>query len=341
MLQKLDIATKNILLKNMQLQDDIYNSKPVVLVYDTQSYLSKIIWESYTKNMQSFKDARIYIFEEHEKTELKDMLLSLPEDASVFLVQSTSFRLDDFRIRLNLNNAWVGCLEHAHLWYMKEDQIENYIDSLEYNTPYYEMLSDKMKDIFEMWDTLEMKTKDGSVLRAEWWFEEMKRNTGDYTNKRRWWGFPIWENFTEALDFERVNGCFSVYAYPDETFQVQFCEPFRVEIKNSILTCNDEKCPSEFMQILEKIRLGEGWKVFVRELWFGMNTWISKEKRLSDVGAFERVSWFHLSLWKKHNIYRKKFHKDITQRFHIDIFPDVESIAVDGKLIFAEGKYII
>jgi hypothetical protein len=77
----------------------------------------------------------------------------------------------------------------------------------------------------------------------------------------------------------------------------------------------------------------------VRELWFWLNSGISKQKRLSDVAAFERVCGFHISLWKKHQIYRKKIHRKVTQRYHIDIFPDVEYIDFDWKRIFWEGKY--
>jgi aminopeptidase len=57
---------------------------------------------------------------------------------------------------------------------------------------------------------------------------------------------------------------------------------------------------------------------------------------LSDVNPFERYEGFHLSLGKKHNIYRKKLHKDVVQRYHIDIFPDFSEMKVDGKLIYKD-----
>jgi len=43
--------------------------------------------------------------------------------------------MDDFRLRLNLHNAGTGCLEHSHLSYMKENEIENYADAISYQTP--------------------------------------------------------------------------------------------------------------------------------------------------------------------------------------------------------------
>ncbi len=362
MKEKLLQATKDILEHNMQIMKAPFCDQKVVLVYDEDSKLSKMLWEAYWEAIHSFslggKDAwrvdrglntsntgggfEIILFSEAstDKKELQDFLLWLDEWSTVILVQSTNFRLDGFRIRLNLKNAWVWCLEHAHLWYILDDQIENYIDSICYHTPYYEALSDWFKEIVQDADTLTMKTHDGNILTVEWWFEDIKRNTWDFSWKYRWGNFPIGENFTESLDFARVNGTFSVFAFPDENFQVVFTEPFVVEVQESKLTCTDPKCPQQFRDLLTKIEASEDDEVFVRELWFGMNKWISKDKRLSDIWAYERVTGFHMSLGKKHQIYRKKIHKSVAQRYHIDIFPHVDTIHIDGKLIFENEQYV-
>jgi hypothetical protein len=47
----------------------------------------------------------IIIFLENEKEILKEKLMTLEIDSTVILVQSTNFRLDNFRLRLNLKNA--------------------------------------------------------------------------------------------------------------------------------------------------------------------------------------------------------------------------------------------
>jgi len=324
----------------MEILQAPFCDQKIVLMYDDFSELSTLIWESYKQNLESLENSEVILFQEDsDKKQLQDFLMWLEENSTVILVQSTNFRLDNFRIRLNLKNIWVGCLEHNHLWYMSSDQVENYIDAIEYKTPYYEALSDFMKEKIDSSDTLIMKTRDWNELRVEGGFDSVKRNTGDYTDKYRGWTFPVWENFTESLDFDRVNGSFSIYAYPDMNFQVQFCEPFVVKIEKSMLTCDDPKCPPVFRELLDKIAAWEDWEVMVRELWFWMNTWISKTKRLSDVSSFERVSGFHMSLWKKHQIYRKKIHRKVTQRFHIDVFPDVESIAFDWEKIYENWKY--
>jgi hypothetical protein len=79
----------------------------------------------------------------------------------------------------------------------------------------------------------------------------------------------------------------------------------------------------------------------MRELWFGLNPNITNENILTDVNFFERKAWFHLSIWKKHQIYRKKLDKSIVQRYHIDIFPDIKEIYLDDLKIFENNKYII
>jgi hypothetical protein len=78
----------------------------------------------------------------------------------------------------------------------------------------------------------------------------------------------------------------------------------------------------------------------VRELGFGLNNEISPTKTLSDVSAYERMMGFHLSLGKKHNIYRRKLHKDILQKYHIDVFPVTHQIFADEKIIFENGKFL-
>lgn len=352
MQNKLLEATKNILEKNMEIVKSPFCDKKVVLVYDKDSKLSVLIWEAYAQNLSENspliqrrgvggEGVEIIIFSEStNKKQLQDFLMSLEENSTVILVQSTNFRLDNFRIRLNLKNIWVWCLEHNHLWYMKDNQIENYIDAIEYNTPYYEWLSDFLKEKIGSADSMEMKTKDWNTLKATGWFDDLKRNTWDYTDKYRWGTFPIWENFTEVMDFDKLEWSFSVYAYPDMSFQVQFCDPFVVKIEKSMLSCDDPKCPEWFRNLLNQIESWEDWEVMVRELGFWMNLWISKAKKLSDVNAFERVSGFHISLWKKHQIFRKKIHRKVTQRFHIDIFPDVQSISFDWEKVYENWKYL-
>lgn len=339
--QKFLEATKNILEKNLKISDSRYSSFPIVLVYDMESPLSIEISKWYISNLKKYKNAEIIDFSTANKEDLKTKLLSLQENSTVVLVQSTNFMLDDFRIRLNLNNAWVWCLEHRHLAYIYDNQIENYADAIAYNTPLYEELWAKLKVLSDTAESMTFICNDWSILKVTWWFEDMKLNTWNYEWKNRWWNFPIWENFTEARDFSKVNWELTVYAFPDEKLQVEFSEPFKIKIKDSIITCDDQKCPSNFRKILDFISLSENNEVMLRELWFGLNPWITRKKAIADINSYERIAGFHLSLWKKHQIYRSKMHKSVVQRYHIDIFPDIKEIFIDDKLVFVKDNYVI
>lgn len=339
--EKFYLATKNILEENLEILKQPYCENKVVLVYDIDSELSKYLSEAYIENLKENKNSIIINFNEIDKEDLKELLLWLEQYSTVVLVQSTNFRLDNFRIRLSLHNAWVWCLEHNHLSYIKDYEIENYADSIEYKTPYYDKLSEKLKEITDNADNMKIVCNDWSELNIFGWFEDMKQNTGNYTWKKRWWTMPIWENFTESANFENVNWELTIYAYPSLDFQVNFCEPFKIKIENSIITCDDKNAPKDFLEILGMIYKSEDNEIMMRELWFGLNPWISKEKTLSDVNSYERKAGFHISLWKKHGIYRKKMHRKLTQRYHIDIFPDIKNIFIDNKKIFEDNKYLI
>lgn len=341
-------ATKDILEKNLKIFEKPFCEEKVVLVYDTDSKLSTILWEAYAENLKIYNQqgdfnplSETIVFWKIEKSDLKEKLMSLEKDCTVVLVQSTSFRLDDFRLRLNLKNQWVWCIEHNHLWYIKDEEIITYADCLEYRTPFYIELSNKLKEKFDNANKLEVVSKNWDKLICEWGFEDMKQNTWDFWKRIRWGWFPIWENFTETKDFEKVNWKLAIRAYPNMQFEVIKPEVFTIEIEKSRIVNYSKNTPEWFIELVEKIKSSEDWECFVRELGFGLNPWITWEKTLNDVNACERIMGFHMSMWKKHQIYRKKFHKKIMQRYHIDIFSDVDYILLDWEKILENEKFII
>lgn len=336
-------ATKDILENNLEILKQPYNENKVILVYDNDSQLAWILSEAYIQNLKNYSnlDIEIIDFNEIQKDKLKEKLINLKQNSTVILVQSTNFRLENFRIRLTLHKTWIGCLEHNHLAYIEDNQIENYIDAIEYKTPYYEKLSNKLKEISDNSKLLKIVSKSWEELILEWWFEDMKQNTWYYKWKNRWWTFPIWENFTEIKNFKKANWKISIRAYPDTKMLVHYCEPFTLEIKESLVIFWSDNTPKEFIEILQKIKDSEDNEIYLRELWFWLNNWISWDKKLADVNAFERIAGFHMSLWKKHWIYRKKFNRKIIQRYHIDIFSDTDKIYFDNKLIFENEEYVI
>ena len=338
---KLLKATKNILEKNLNIKESPYSDNEILLVYDLESPLSKLVADAYIKNLDNI-DSEIIDINTVNKEELIKRLWALKEHSTVILVQSTNFRLDNFRIRLQLHNNGVWCLEHNHLLYMKGDEYETYADAISYMTPYYDEISNKLKDLADNAEEMKFICHNWSVMTIKGWFDNMKQNTWNYEWKKRWGTLPIWENFNEATDFDSVNWELSILIYPWMDFQINKADkPFTIKINKSFITCNDKNAPKEFIELLDLIKASEDNEVMLRELWFGLNPNITNEKQLADVNFFERKEWFHVSIWKKHQIYRKKIHKSVVQRYHIDIFPDIKEIYVGDKKIFENDKYII
>ncbi len=59
---------------------------------------------------------------------------------------------------------------------------------------------------------------------------------------------------------------------------------------------------------------------------------MGKNRPLNDVTAFERQWGLHVSLGKKHNVF-KKASIPKNMRFHIDMFVDVKEISVDEEIV--------
>jgi flavorubredoxin len=105
--QKLLKATKHILEDNLEILKEPYNKNKVVLVYDNNSKLASILAEAYIENLKKYKniDSEIIDFNTIAKDSLRKKLLNLKSNSTVILVQSTNFRLENFRIRLSLHKA--------------------------------------------------------------------------------------------------------------------------------------------------------------------------------------------------------------------------------------------
>lgn len=98
---------------------------------------------------------------------------------------------------------------------------------------------------------------------------------------------------------------------------------------------------------------------------------MSKNKPVNDMTAFERQAGLHLSLGKKHNVFKKPgmkayLHqwgrlgfmpctttytlvfsvyirlgiKSSSAKFHIDMFVDVQKITMDDGIMFENGKFV-
>jgi aminopeptidase len=325
--------TKVVLEKQMQCKDEAQ-----VLLFDRQCSLASLLADAYSVNMPSAEKIN---FDDEDPNELREKLLNLAPGSTVVLVQSSNFRLDDFRIRLQLFNAGIGCLEHAHLKYFGPEEYETYANALEFRGDHYESYGMVLSEKLEKAKEIKIISKNGSTLRFGA-MEKCKINHGIFWKQKNRGGAAICgEVFTEAKDFSSVNGELMVAAYPGTDWKMIPCEAFKIKITNSILSCDDPKCPKPFREnVLDVIAASEDGEVMIREAGFGLNPAISHANPLSDVSAFERMAGFHISLGKKHPIYRKKLAKSVVQRYHMDVFADLDQILVDSELVYQKGAYV-
>lgn len=270
---------------------------------------------------------------------LKNELTSLPAGSIVILVQSTNFRLSTFRIRLELFHLGIHVVEFNHLAYILDTEFDTFADSLMYRTSEYVRIQNVFTWLMWVARSTRIQSVNGDILTF-WPVEKIRGNTGDYSqSENKWWTFPIGELFTEAINLSDLNGKCLIESYPREDFSVEHCAPFELIIKNGRVL-PDENFPAPFAKLYNWIVQFE-WEVMVRELWMGLNPAITTKTSLSDINFYERKTGIHLSLWKKHGIYGKKLPKTEIQRFHIDIFIALDSVFVDEKQVFENGKWIV
>ncbi len=325
----------DIVYKNYRVKEDTF----ILLVYDLQSTLAKMLAEGYQEVIQhcNYKSLN---FNEHTEEEILAEFERLPPKSLIILVQSLSFRMTKHRLRADLFRQGHQVIEHARLSYNTADEIENYVNSLQYDTPFYLAMSNKIEALLTSRVPIVYESGQGLILRIDSAYEKCIKNTGDFNNQASASsGFPIGEIFTEAKELDQINGSIQVFASPTMDHKTLWAKPFVVTIKDGCLVSHDG--PQEFEEILMKIRSEEeGGKVQVREIGFGLNRALGFEHRISEPTSFERFAGVHFSLGLKHAMYRKKVDKKILQKYHIDIFCKVDRITIGNTVIFEKGKYV-
>lgn len=314
-------------------------SERVVVIYDLQSGLSKIMADAYR---EAIPDGRFIDFAETDAASILKLIDELSAGDVFVLVQSNSFRLNEFRIRIELFKRKLKCIEHVHLDRMSEDQYATWIDALAYNPTYLHWAGHGLKRVLDGAATVKIVGKDTGLV-WEGGMEECKLNIGDYTGMENIGGtFPIGEVFTEARDFSKLNGTLRIYAFAGDDFKVRFHEPFLATVREGILEPSPE-APEEFRKLVDLIKAEE--RVLVRELGVGLNRAISREKPVNDITAFERILGLHLSLGEKHGVYKKPGLIPTKTRYHVDVFPAFERLEIDGKVVFdntlAENQILV
>jgi len=323
------------------LRDTVYSAigytpdHRALIVFDRMSPLASLLVDGYREVLPH---AALLDFDQTTPEGAREAMNALSPGDLVVLVQSSSFRLNEFRFRLELFNRSLAVIEHPHLNRMPEQEHATYVDALAYDASYYRTVGPALKAAIDR-ATRVVVSCEGTELVYDGPFEPAKLNTGDYTGMKNTGGqFPIGEVFTELVDLTRVNGQARIFAFADDDFHVIVPEtPILATIEAGVLT-KTKHAPPTFDSVLQKISADE--TLTIRELGFGMNRAMTRHRTLTDIGSYERMCGVHLSLGAKHTIYAKPGFPKRSSRYHVDVFVDVTEVSIDGKTVFRNGSYL-
>ena len=309
-----------------------------LVVHDRRCPLARALAEGYRRNLP---DATFIDFDSVAPDAVLAAFRCMASSDLVVLIQSTSFRLEAFRIRVELFKLGLKVIEHVHLSRMPGIQGAHYIASLAYDPAYYRTTGQALKARIDACTSATLDSGDGALLVYASKLEPAKLNIGDYSGMNNLGGqFPIGEVFTEAQDLEAVNGRVRVHVFGDTAYLVNRpATPITLVIERGRVIDTDNATP-EFERLLALIREGEG-DVWVRELGFGMNRAFTREQRVDDIGTYERMCGIHLSLGAKHGVYPKPGFKRKDARYHVDVFAVTEAVYLDAERIYRDGAWLV
>ncbi len=307
-----------------------------LVVYDDRTPLARALTEAYRRNLP---DARFIDFDGATPEDVLAAFRAMGAKDLVVLVQSTNFRLDGFRIRVELFKLGLKVIEHVHLSRMPGSQSEHYIEALAYDPAYFRGTGRALKARIDVAPHARVEG-GGETLHFSSPLEPAKLNVGDYSEMHNVGGqFPIGEVFTEALDLEAVHGRVQVHVFGDTSYRSNRPDvPVTLVIERGRVVGTENATPA-FQQVLDNITADEG-EVWVRELGFGLNRAFTRERRVDDIGTYERMCGIHLSLGAKHGVYPKPGFKRKDARYHIDVFAVTDAVYLGEERVYAEGRWI-
>ena len=308
-----------------------------LVVYDTRTPLARALLAGYRRNLP---DAAFVDFDSVTPDAVLAAFRSMAAHDLVVLIQSTNFRLDGFRIRVELFKLDLKVIEHVHLSRMPGIQGEHYVNALAYDPAYFRGTGRALKALIDSAPHGRV-VGGGETLTFASPFEPAKLNIGDYSEMNNVGGqFPIGEVFTEAQDLEAVNGLVQVHVFGDTAYLVNRpAQPITLVVERGRVVDAIGSTPA-FDQVLANIRAEEG-EVWLRELGFGMNRAFTRERRVDDIGTYERMCGIHLSLGAKHGVYQKPGFKRKDARFHIDVFAVTDAVYLDDERVYADGSWTV
>jgi aminopeptidase len=307
----------NILKHAIQFTPD----QTALVIYDNDAPLTRIVVEGYRANLpaESFLD-----FATTTAEEILARFESMKPGDLVVLVQSTNFRLNEFRLRIELFKLGLKTIEHIHLSRIDESQFDTYIESLAYDPSYYRPRGKELKRRIDTCTGVIVECP-GTTLVYDSSFEPAKLNTGDYAEMKNVGGtYPIGEVFSEPSDLTKVNGEVRIFAYAGKDHKIREVPAFTAIVRDGILAMIEDDSP-----------------VHVREFGLGLNRAMGKGKLVNDLTAFERMCGMHMSLGAKHSIYKKPGMPRDAGRYHVDVFIDLSRILIDNKVIYENGDFVV
>jgi aminopeptidase len=307
------------------------------VVWDSGCELSLALTEAYKRCLP---DAVFIDFDSVAPDTIRAELTSLAPGDLVVLIQSTSFRLDAFRIRVELFKRNLKVIEHPHLARMPGEQGLIYIDALAYDSAYFRGVGNALKARIDKASRCVIDT-GGEQLVFSAGLEPAKLNTGDYREMNNVGGqFPIGEVFTESRDLEAVNGRVRISIFGDTTYTINKpAQPVTLEISKGRVIGVINSTP-DFDLVLSLIRADEG-EVWLRELGMGLNRAFTQDRLVSDIGTFERMCGIHFSLGAKHGVYNKPNIRRADARYHVDIFAATDTVMLDDEVVYRDGAWIV
>ncbi|MDB5749418.1 MAG: hypothetical protein JWP72_4266 [Massilia sp.] len=308
-----------------------------LVVFDSRTGLARALVEAYRRKLPG---ATFLDFDSVEPATVLARFRELAVKDLVVLVQSTNFRLEAFRIRVELFKLGLKVIEHVHLSRMPGLQGEHYIEALAYDPNYFRGVGRALKSRIDAAPHARV-CGGGDTLAFASRLEPAKLNIGDYSGMNNVGGqFPIGEVFTEALDLEAVNGRARVHVFGDTSYLSNRPDiPVTIIVERGRVVGTENATP-EFQRVLDIIRADEG-EVWVRELGFGMNRAFTRERRVDDIGTYERMCGIHLSLGAKHGVYPKPGFKRKDARYHIDVFAVTDAVYLGEDRVYADGAWTV
>ena len=310
-------------------------ARRALVVADEDSELSRLLVQAYRACLP---DAQLLLFDVASAAAVIAAFAELREHDLVVLIQSSVFRIPEFRTRVELFRRGIKVIEHSNLDRMAAGEVAHYVAALAYDPAYYRGVGHALKMRMDSSACARIES-EGELLTFDCQLEPAKLNIGHFAGLKNVGSlFPIGEVFSEARDLERVHGRVKIYAFTDTSFRLNV-PPVPITLlieRGRVLGTLD--CSPDFEQVLAAIRTDEG-EIWLRELGFGMNRAFSRERRVADVGAFERVCGVHLSLGARHGVYKKPHLDRRAGRHHVDTFVVTSRVLLDDDVVYADGAW--